>query len=257
MDVGAAFVAHAQTAEAVEPSERSFNHPAVASKMLRAVLPAPSDAGNDPACSQGSAATGKIVAFVCVELFGSVPWPSARSGDGWDGVDGRFQHPGVVYVGGREHGRQRQPATLYHNVALRARAAAIDRIRAGFFAPFCAGIEHESRQARLRSRRSASAKRWSKTQCKISHTPWACQSRSRRQQVIPEPQPISGGSNSHGVPVRNTKTMPVSTARSGRRGLPPRGRGGAGGSKGSTSSQSLSLTSGLAMRQPYQKTRFC
>ena len=36
-------------------------------------------------------------------------------------------------------------ATLYHKVALRARAAAIDRICAGFFfAPFCAGIEHES-----------------------------------------------------------------------------------------------------------------
>lgn len=105
-----------------------------------------------------------------------------------------------------------------------ARAAAIGRIRAGFFAPFCAGIEHESRTARLQSSFSASANRWSSTQCKTSHTPCACQSRSRRQHVMPEPHPISGGSNSQGVPVRSTKMMPVSTARSGRRGRPPRAR---------------------------------
>ncbi len=258
VDVGTPFVAHAQTAKAVEPGERAFNDPAVAAQVLAAVLPTAGNAGHDAACPQGSPATSVVVAFVGVELFWSMPWPSPWSGDGRHGVDGLFKHLGVVHVGGREHGGQGQAAALYHKVALRARAAAIDRIRAGFFAPFCAGIEQESSAARLQSRRSASASRWSSTQCKTSHTPCACQSRSRRQHVMPEPHPISGGSSSHGVPVRSTKTMPVSTARSGMRGLPPRGRGGAGGRIGSTSSQSLSLTNDLAIDgRTYQKIRFC
>ena len=258
VDVGTTFVTHTQAAKAVEPGKSAFNHPAVATQALAAVLPAPGDARGDAACSQGGPAAGKIIAFVGVQLPGPTAGSPSVPGDGWDGVDGFFKHPGVMHVGRREHGGQRQPATLYHKVALRARAAAIDRIRAGFLAPFCAGMEHESKAARLQSSRSASARRCRSTQCKTSHTPASCQSRSRRQQVMPEPQPISGGSNSHGVPVRSTKMMPVSTARSGKRGRPPRGRNGAGGSTSSTSAHSSSLTNGLAIdSQPYQKTRFC
>ena len=36
--------------------------------------------------------------------------------------------------------------------------------------------------------------------CRRSHTPASCQSRRRRQQVIPEPQPNSCGSTSQGMP---------------------------------------------------------
>ena len=190
----------------------------------------------DATCTQDRLATGVIVAFVGVELLGPVPWSSARISNGRHGFDGLLQHLGVVHVSGREYGGQGQSATLYHNVALRAHAGATDRTRAGFLAPFGAGIEQESTQARLQSSLSASARRWSNIQCKTSQTPYACQSHNRRQQVMPELQPSSGGSNSYGVPVRSTKTMPVSTARSGMRGRSPRGRGGTGGSNGSISS---------------------
>ena len=257
MDVSAAFVAHAQPPKALEPSQGALDHPAVAAQTGRTVLPAPSDACLDAPLAQRRPAASVVITFVGVQLLGPAARSASRSGDGRHRVDGCFEHPRVMHVGGRKHRRQGQAAAFYHNVALRARTAAIDRICAGFLAPFCAGTEHESKAARLQSSLSASASLWGSTQWSTSHTPAACQSRSRRQHVIPEPQPISGGSNSHGVPVRNTKTMPVSTARSGMRGLPPRGRGGIGGSNGSTSSQSLSLTSGLAIRQTYQKTRFC
>ena len=258
VDVGAAFVAHAQTPKAVEPGKGAFDHPAMTTEVSRTVLPAPGDAREDAARPQGCPAAGIVVAFVGVELLGPMAWSSTSARNGWHRIDGCFEHFGVMHVGGREYRCQGQPAALYHKVALRARAAAIDRIRAGFLAPFCAGIEHESRHARLQSSRSASARRCKSTQCKTSHTPCSCQSRSRRQQVMPEPQPISGGSSSHGVPVRSTKMMPVSTARSGSRGRPPRGRGWVGGKIGSTSSQSLSLTNGLAIDdQTYQKNRFC
>ena len=66
----------------------------------------------------------------------------------------------------------------------------------------------------------------------LAHTPIACQSRSRRQHVIPEPQPISCGSISHGTPLLRTKIMPVRAARSAIRGRPPFGCGGGAGIAG-------------------------
>jgi len=57
--------------------------------------------------------------------------------------------------------------------------------------------------------------------------PASCQSRSLRQHVMPEPQPSSCGSISHGIPLRRTNRIPVRQARSGKRGLPPLGLRGA------------------------------
>ena len=115
-------------------------------------------------------------------------------------------------------------------------------------APLLAGKEALSSEQRpqsiafARPSRSSSA-RWSRSQ-----TPAACQSRSRRQQVMPEPQPISLGSIAQGMPVRSTKTMPSSALRSSTGGRPPFGRGGRSGSSGATSAQSASETSGSAIR---------
>ena len=58
------------------------------------------------------------------------------------------------------------------------------------------------------------------------------ESRSRRQQVMPEPQPSSCGSISQGIPLRRTNRIPVRQARSGKRGLPPLGLHGEGGNSG-------------------------
>jgi hypothetical protein len=55
----------------------------------------------------------------------------------------------------------------------------------------------------------------SKTGCNRCQTPARCHRTSRRQQVLPEPQPISRGSMFQGNPLRSTNRIPVSTARSG------------------------------------------
>ena len=44
-----------------------------------------------------------------------------------------------------------------------------------------------------------------RTKCIRSQTPSCCQSRRRRQQVIPDPQPSSFGNICHGIPLRSTK----------------------------------------------------
>jgi hypothetical protein len=110
-----------------------------------------------------------------------------------------------------------------------------------------AGTLAESRHALDQSISSVWPSLSSKARCSRSHTPASCQSRSLRQHVEPDPQPISLGSISHGMPVLSTKTMPVRAARSGTWGLPPLGLGGSGGSSGSTISHSSSVTNSFAM----------
>jgi hypothetical protein len=80
-----------------------------------------------------------------------------------------------------------------------------------------------------------------------SHTPASCQSRRRRQHVIPDPQPSSWGSICQGIPLRRTKTMPVRQARSETRGRPPCGRRGGIGKNGSTISHNRSGSSAAAI----------
>jgi hypothetical protein len=92
---------------------------------------------------------------------------------------------------------------------------------------------------------SASPNRSKRTRCKRSQTPASCQSRSRRQHVTPLPQPISWGNSSHGMPVFNTKMIPVSAARSDTRGRPPLGLGGSTGRSGWITFHNSSLTNGL------------
>jgi hypothetical protein len=74
---------------------------------------------------------------------------------------------------------------------------------------------------------------------------------SLRQQVVPDPQPSSGGSHDHGKLARRTKMMPRRQSRFEMRGLPPFGFLGSGGSSGSTTSHNSSLTMGFAMASDF------
>jgi hypothetical protein len=87
----------------------------------------------------------------------------------------------------------------------------------------------------------------SRTSCSRSQTPACCQSRSRRQQVIPHPQPNSCGNIVQGMPLRKTNKIPVSTSRLPTGGRPPFDDVAVGGNKGSTRFHNPSDTSGLAM----------
>jgi hypothetical protein len=84
----------------------------------------------------------------------------------------------------------------------------------------------------------------------FSHTPAACQSRKRRQQVMPDPHPSSLGKYSQGQPVRSTNKIPISVCRLETRGRPPFGLARSDGSNGSIRSHSSSASSGLAIRVP-------
>ena len=88
----------------------------------------------------------------------------------------------------------------------------------------------------------------SSRRCRRLNTPALCQSLRRLQQLMPDPQPISGGRYSQGMPVLSTNRIPVKAARSPNRGRPRLLRLRLGlGNSGCTTSQSSSGTNGLAI----------
>jgi hypothetical protein len=141
-----------------------------------------------------------------------------------------------VGVGGREVDRERDAIPVDDEVVLGAGLAAVNRVGAGLLTPLFARTLTLSTLALDQAMLASSPSQFRSVSCKRCQTPASCQSRRRRQQVEPLPQPSSLGNNRQGQPVRRTKTMPARAARSGIRGRPPLSFAGSSGSKGSIAS---------------------
>jgi hypothetical protein len=227
-------------------------------QLLRRLNAFACDAWRDAAASQRSSFLSRVICFIGMQLRGTFARATTGTLDRADSINGFFQHPYVMHIGCRDGHGQRDAFSLDHQMAFRALFAAIRWILPGFSAPFCAGTADESNDARDQSMRSASPKQLSSTWCSFFQTPASCHSFNLRQQVMPEPQPISGGRYSQGSPVESTKRMPRSTSRFGMRGLPPLGFSGSGGSKGSMTAHSSSVINCFAMHNSlHGKLRFC
>jgi hypothetical protein len=256
MEVGATLVADGEAAEAVEPGQGALNDPPMSAQFLAGVDALPRNADADMALGQGAAAAGDVIGLVGMALVWPLAAPTRRGLDGRNGVPHGLEDDRGVAVSPRQECREWLATSFDHNMALRARFAAIRRVGTDDVAPLLAGMLAESSEARLQSIRSASPSRSNNVRCRASHTPASCQSRRRRQQVTPEPQPISWGNISHGMPVLSTKMMPLRAARSERRGRPPLGLGGSDGSSGATKAQSSSLTRSFIAQVYHAITRF-
>ena len=257
MNIVSSLVSNLESALAIQPGECSFHHPAVTAQPLARLDASPRDSGCDASIPQRLPTEPKVIPLVSVQLTRPLPWPPSRATDRLNSINRFLQHFAVVDVGCRMRYGQWDSSSIDHKMALRARFSAIRWVRPGLFAPPGAGTLAESSEARDQSIWSDSPRRSSNAWWIFFHTPASCQSRRRRQQVMPLPHPISWGSNSQGMPVRSTNSMPVSALRSGMRGRPPFGLGGSGGISGAMTSQSSSGNSGLAMYPLYIKTWFC
>jgi hypothetical protein len=251
MNIRAPLVADGQPTKVVEPGQGPLDHPPMAAQPFARVNAAAGNPRADAALATCPAASQVVIPFVRVQLVRTLAWTSSSPAQGRDGVQRDAEHQRIMHIGARDGYGEGDASALDHNMALRARFATVRWIRPGRFAPFFAATLALSRAARDQSILSASASRWSRSRCKRSQTPAWRQSRSRRQQVIPLPQPSSWGSSSQLLPLLRTKMMPVSAARSLMRGRPPRGLGDSTGSNGSMTAQSSSLTSGLLMPPVY------
>jgi hypothetical protein len=248
VDVGSSFVAQSQSAVLVQPGEAAFDDPALAAESGAVFVLLAGDLGVDSACVQSIEHVLGVVAAVAEHALWPLSWAAWFALDAGDRVEQVEQLAGVGPVGGGEDRGERDPVPVADQVVFAAGFAPVYGARAGFGAPFNADTNEESTTARDQSILSASCSFASSVSCRRCQTPCSCHSCSRRQQVMPEPQPSSCGRCSQAIPVFKTNRIPVSTRRSSIRFRPGyRRRRTTSGISGFTIAHSSSHTSSRAI----------
>ena len=251
MDVIALFVTDPQSPLLEEPGEDPLDDAAVFSQSASMGGVSFCNLRNDPLGSQGFANFFLgIVSPIRIQLSWPFAPSTARALDGRDRIHQWNRQLGVMDIGSGMDHRERDPFAIADEMPFRAVFPTIRGIGASFRPPKIARTELLSTTALDQSIRSAKPNSSSKTCQTFCQTPETCQSRSRRQQVMPLPHPSSGGSNSQAVLVRATNKMPVRANRSDTRGRPPLGRGFSGGRRGLILSHKPSGSKGLAIAGP-------
>lgn len=247
MDIGATFVSYAESTKLMEPRQGSLNDPAVYAQLAPVLDAAAGQDRLDVQPHERIAVSLGIIGAIALNAVGTAAGPAGLAGDRGNGVNQRQQLRHVVAVRARELGGQRDAVGIGDDVMLRPVFPPIRGVRAGLLPPKTARTEALSTTPRDQSSWFSARNSLSSTWWRSCQTPASCQSRSRRQHVMPHPQPISCGRSSQGMPVFNTNMMPVNALRSSMGVRPPLGRGLCGGRQGSMRAQSSSVSSGLAI----------
>lgn len=250
MNIRPSLIADVQAAILRQPCQRALRYPAIPPQPRAALNPPPRDAWNDVSRAQCCTTEAEIVRLICMQLLWSLARSPAPPRDRRDRIEHRHEQLRVLPVRSTHPYGERDALPVDHNMPLRARFAAIRRVRSALFAPFFARMLALSKLARDQSIWSAPPRRLSNARCRRPQTSALCQSRKRRQQVMPLPQPISCGSISQGMPLLRTKMMPVRAAWLDTGGRPPFGLGGPGGRSGAIAFHSWSLTNRFVFIPP-------
>lgn len=252
MNIETTLETNAQFAETGKPCMRALDYPAIPTEPLFAFYATTGDTGRDATLSQVTPTTGKVVTLVCMQFARALAGLAIQTRHRRNRIERGFECHRVVPVGARDRDGQRNASCVYDDVPFRPELAPVCRVGAGFLAPRGLGTLAPSILARSQSIWSCSRNRRSIARCSCSHTPAACQSRSRRQHVMPLPEPSSCGRSSHGMPVCRTYRMPFNAARSSTvRRRPPLGDGVNTGIKGSSAAHNSLLIFRLAMPPGY------
>lgn len=203
-----------------DPSQPAFHDVANLSQTAAVGRPRSRQVILDPPCLQALPVPLGPIGAVPVQRLRLAAWPPARPVDRRNVVEQgqRLGRIGAVRSG-EPHG-QRGAVAVNEQVAFGAFFSPIGGVFAGEDPPKTARIDWLSTQALSQSIRPSRPKRSSSACSSFFQTPRRCQYRRRRQQVTPEPQPISKGRSCQGRPVLRTKTMPVRQARSSTGGRP-------------------------------------
>ncbi len=203
-----------------DPSQPAFHHVANRPQAAAVGRPRSRQVILDPPCLQALPVPLGPIGSVPVQSLRLAAGPPPPPVDGRDIVEQGERLGGVGAVrSGEPHG-QRGAVAIDEQVAFGAFFSPLGGVFAGEDPPKTARIDWLSTQALSQSIRPSRPKRSSSACSSLFQTPRRCQYRRRRQQVTPEPQPISQGRSSQGRPVLRTKTMPVRQARSSTGGRP-------------------------------------
>ena len=99
MNVEAAFVADAETTEAIKPGKGAFNHPAAPTQPVACLDPTPGDARHDGTLLAFFAATPVVVGLVSMQAAWPAAWATTPVAHPGNGVECGRQHQAVVPVG--------------------------------------------------------------------------------------------------------------------------------------------------------------
>lgn len=206
-------IANFESPELMQPCDRTLDDPARFSKPAAMRGTPRGKNGGNAQGAQAAAVGSGVVGAVALNAAGTLPRASAFARHRRDCNDQWNELGYIMGIGRRERRRERDAPGIADEVVLAARFAPIGGIGAGFFPPCMARTEELSTTARDHSLCEAACNRVSNTRCTCAHTPARCHATRRRQQLTPEPQPISGGNAVHGMPVRSTNRIPVSACR--------------------------------------------
>jgi hypothetical protein len=215
MNARTPFVSHVEATKSMQPSQGALDDPPRTPKPAAVGPSAFGELAGDPAPFELVPMRLRVVPPVALDEPRLAQWPTRAPAQGRNAIHERQQLRHVVPVRRREARDNRNPVGVGKNMMFRPGLTAIGRVRSSFFPPRSARSDALSTTARARSSRPRRRNSVSKTRWSRFHTPARCQRTSRRQHVLPEPQPISFGSIFQGMPLRSTKRIPVSTARSG------------------------------------------
>lgn len=251
MNLRQSLKSQSQAAILMQPGEGALYHPPRLAQTTAMPHKASGQHWLDTPSDQQTPVRVRIIATVCLHPGGSEFRPARPALDRRNSLYKWQQLGDIVHVGGGQNDGKWRAFCIRDRVMLAPRFSSIRRARPRFFPPWTARTNELSTRARSQSilswpRSSASSASWSCCQ-----TPASCHSRSRRQQLTPEPQFISCGRYAQGIPVFNTYRMPVNTCRSDRRLRPGwRNRLSLTGRSGSIRSHNASSNIGLAINTP-------
>jgi hypothetical protein len=215
MDVITSFIAYTKPAVLMKPRKATFYHPPIYPKATAIVSSSLSKLRRNSPFAKFFAMWLAVITTIAKDTVRTLKRSANLACNWWNAVNQRQQLCDVMAVGTGQLYRQRDAIGIRYQMVLRAFFAAICRVWACFCPPKTARTEAESTTAREKSICSACRNLLSKTLWILSHVPALCQSRRRRQQVMPEPQPISKGRSCHAMPVLSTKRIPVRASLSG------------------------------------------
>lgn len=190
MDIEPPLKSNPQLSEPSKPRMRSLDNPTVFAKPLATFNAAPCNPTQDAFGPQVGSAAAIVIALVSMQFPRTLARPARQASKRRDCVNAGFEQHGVMPVGPADQHHQRNAPGVYDDMSLGAQFAPVGWVGACLLAPRGLGTVEPSMLARSQSIWSCSRRRISIAWCNCSHTPTLCQSRNRRQQVMPLLKPM-------------------------------------------------------------------
>ena len=191
MDVGSFLITHAQSPKLIEPSERPLDDPTPSAQSASMFGVALREPRHNPAGTLTAPDCLRVIATVAQHTIRTMARSPSLALQGWNGINQCEGLLRIVTIRARELDGERNTTTVTNQMTLAAKLGPIGGIGTCLLPPKTARTELPSTIARDQSILSQRASQSKSTKWINCQSPASCQSRKRRQQVMPEPHPNS------------------------------------------------------------------